>query len=148
MRTTRRPCRHVRQQRDCKRKKTEVKGSVVEELGPNTPKTTYGHVVLERVDLKRDRRIFALLDEGCNRTYHTPAVCEKYQKLRKPGPLSGQPRSYSGIGGCTTRGRREFDCHIGLPDNTVVRASMASHELGKGEYPVLLLSLKVQSTLG
>ena len=116
-----------------------------DELVPNTEE---GHTVLERVHARKDRRIFALLDEGCNRTCHTPAFTEKYRRLRKPGDLAGQSRTYAGIGGCKTRGRREFDCHIGLPDNTVVRASLASHELVQGDDPIILLSLRVQSTLG
>eukprot|EP00974_Lingulodinium_polyedra_P091304 8852874-Lingulodinium_polyedra.AAC.1 len=37
------------------------------------PRKDDGRAVLHRVDLKMDKRVFALLDEGCNRTCHTPA---------------------------------------------------------------------------
>ena len=36
---------------------------------------------LQRVDLSRDERIFALLDEGCNRTCHTPAWSRHAEKV-------------------------------------------------------------------
>ena len=57
---------------------------------------------MERVNLNKDERVFVLLDEGCNRTCHTPdfedhlgAVLKK--RGEKLGELSGGKRSYEGI---------------------------------------------------
>ena len=107
-------------------------------------------VALPRVDLKSDPRVFALLDEGCNRTCHTPAWAKHAMNVyaragAELGSIQPKVKAYKGIGGCSTVGRRQIPFGLRLPDDKVVRGMLWSNELE--HHPdrvdrILLLSLK------
>jgi hypothetical protein len=68
---------------------------------------------LARIDPEKDKRVFALLDEGCNRTCHTPGFAKHAEKVFGPmglslGELEGEPKSYKGLGSASTVGRRSI----------------------------------------
>ena len=106
-----------------------------------------------RIDLKKDPRVFAILDDGCNRTCHAPAFAKHLeQALQAEGKtmpkLAGESRRHSGIGGCSSTGRRGIPLGLALPDGSSVRAELMSSELSKSDERILLLSIKVQATPG
>ena len=54
-----------------------------------------------RIDLKTDPRVFAVLDDGCNRTCHTPALIDHMRAVlesegKELSPLVGEAKHYSG----------------------------------------------------
>ena len=60
---------------------------------------------MTRIDLKTDPRVFAVLDDGCNCTCHTPAFIDHMRAVlesdgKELSPLVGEARQYTGIGGC------------------------------------------------
>ena len=65
---------------------------------------------MTRIDLKTDPRVFAVLDDGCNRTCHTPAFIDHMRAVlesegKELSPLVGEAKHYTGIGGCRATGR-------------------------------------------
>ena len=68
---------------------------------------------MTRIDLKTDPRVFAVLDDGCNCTCHTPAFIDHMRAVlesdgKELSPLVGEARQYTGIGGCRATGRRSI----------------------------------------
>ena len=66
---------------------------------------------MTRIDLKTDPRVFAVLDDGCNCTCHTPAFVDHMRAVlesegKELSPLVGEAKHYTGIGGCRATGRR------------------------------------------
>ena len=94
-----------------------------------------------------------MLDDGCNRTCHTPAfidhMCSVLESEGKEfSPLLGEAKHYTGIGGCRATGRRSIPFGLALPDCSSVRAVLMSNELNIGTERIMLLSIKAQATLG
>ena len=90
-----------------------------------------------RIDLKTDPRVFALLDDGCNRTCHTPAFIDHMRAVlegegKELSPLVGEARHYTRIGGCRATGRRSIPFGLALPDGSSVRAVLMSNEVSIG----------------
>ena len=110
-------------------------------------------VTMTRIDLKTDPRVFAVLDDGCNRTCHTPAFIDHMRAVlesegKELSPLVGEARHYKGIGGCRATRSRSIPFGLALPDGSSVRAELKSNELGIGTERIMLLSIKAQATLG
>ena len=68
---------------------------------------------MTRIDLKTGHRVFAVLDDGCNRTCHTPAFIDHMRAVlesegKEFSPLVGEAKHYTGIGGCRATGRRSI----------------------------------------
>ena len=108
---------------------------------------------MTRIDLKTDPRVFAVLDDGCNRTCHTQAFIDHIRAVlesegKELSPLVGEARHYTGIGGCRATGRRRIPFGLALPDGSSVRAELKSNELCIGKQRIMLLSIKAQATLG
>ena len=108
---------------------------------------------LDRVDILKDPRCFAVLDEGCNRTCHGKKwienAIEKLEKLGKPvGGLTGPPKTYSGLGNTKTAGRRKIPWGTLLSNWEHIGGSLTSNEIVDSPNLPLLLSLGAQSTLG
>ena len=108
---------------------------------------------MTRIDLKTDPRVFAVLDDGCNRTCHTPAFIDHMRAVlesegKELSPLVGEAKHYTGIGGCRATGRRSIPFGLALPDGSSVRAVLMSNELSIGTERIMLLSIKAQATLG
>ena len=108
---------------------------------------------MTRIDLKTDPRVFAVLDDGCNRTCHTPAFIDHMRAVlesegKELSPLIGEAKHFSGIGGCRATGRRSIPFGSALPDGSSVRAVLMSNELNIGTERIMLLSIKAQATLG
>ena len=95
-----------------------------------------------------------MLDEGFNRTCHTPEFEDHLASVLKErgeelGAPAGEKRSYDGIGTCTTLGRRSIPFSLKLgKSGTAVKAELMSNKLSKGAERLWLLSLKAQATLG
>ena len=94
---------------------------------------------MTQMDLKTDLRVFAVLDDGCNRTCHTPAFFDHMRALlesegKELSPLVGEARHYTGIGGC-----RSILFGLALPDGSSVRADLKSNELTIGTERIMLL---------
>ena len=107
---------------------------------------------MTRIDLQTDPRVFAVLDDGCNRTCHTPAFIDHMRAVlesegKELSPLVGEA-SYTGIGGCRATGRRSIPFGLALPDGSSVRAELKLNELTIGTERIMLLSIKAQATLG
>jgi hypothetical protein len=108
---------------------------------------------LEVVHLDTDERVFAVLDEACNSTCHSVAWFEKAKKVwdiagDAYSDVTGKPKKFTGIGSGKTRGKRTLPFCLRLEESGgIVEGSLASHELGTGDGP-LLLSLAAQATLG
>ena len=97
--------------------------------------------------------MFAVLDEGCNRTCHgskwVKNAQEKLAKLgRALGPLKGEPRTYSGLGTTETAGRRTIPWGTFLSNGEHIGGALTSNEMKGSQNLPLLLSLGAQSTLG
>ena len=95
---------------------------------------------------------FAVLDDGCNRTCHTPAFIDHMRVVlesegKELSPLVGEARHYTGIGGCRATGRRSIPFGLALPDGSSVRAELKSNELSIGTERIMLLSSNAQATL-
>ena len=108
---------------------------------------------MTRIDLKTDPRVFAVLDDGCNRTCHTPAFIDHMRAVlesegKELSPLVGEAKHYTSIGGCRATGRRSIPFGLALPDGSSVRAVLMSNELSIGTERIMLLSIKAQATLG
>ena len=108
---------------------------------------------MTRIDLKTDPRVFAVLDDGCNRTCHTPAFIDHMRAVLESegkdlSPLVGEAKHYTSFGGCRATGRRSIPFGLALPDGSSVRAELKSNELSIGTQRIMLLSIKAQATLG
>ena len=108
---------------------------------------------MTRIDLKTDPRVFAVLDDGCDRTCHTPAFINHMRVVlesegKELSPPVGEARHYTGIGGCRATGRRSIPFGLALPDGSSVRAELKSNELSIGTERIMLLSINAQATLG
>ena len=108
-------------------------------------------ITMTRIDLKTDPRVFAVLDDGCNRTCHTPAFIDHRRSVlesegKQLSPLFGEARHYTGR--CRATGRRSITFGLALPDGSSVRAELKSNELNIGTERILLLSIQAQATLG
>ena len=108
---------------------------------------------MTRIDLKTDPRVFVVLDDGCNRTCHTPAFIDYMRAVlesegKELSPLVGEAKHYTGIGRCRATGRRSIPFGLALPDGSSVRAVLMSNELSIGTERIMLLSIKAQATLG
>ena len=109
----------------------------------------------EIVDTETDDRIFALLDDGCNRCCHSSYWMERASKKlhklnRKIKVLNHRERSFEGIGEgrCTTIGSRLIPIAIELSGGDVaLDGEMESTELREGKSG-LLLSLQAQALMG
>ena len=56
---------------------------------------------MTRIDLKRDPRVFAVLDDGCNCKCHTPAFIDHMRAVlesegKELSPLVGEAKHYTG----------------------------------------------------
>ena len=92
---------------------------------------------MTRINLKTDPRVFAVLDDGCNRTCHTPAFIDHMRAVveseeQELSPLVGEAKHFTGIGGRRATGRRSIPFGIALPDGSLVRAVLMSNELSIG----------------
>ena len=92
---------------------------------------------MTRIDLKTDPRVFVVLDDGCNRTCHTPAFIDHMRAVlesegKELSPLVGEAKHYTGIGRCRATGRRSIPFGLALPDGSSVRAVLMSNELSIG----------------
>ena len=99
---------------------------------------------MTRINLKTDPRVFAVLEDGCNRTCHTPAFIDHMRAVlesegKELSPLVGEAKHYTGIGGCRATGRRSIPFGSALPDGS---------SLSIGTERIMLLSIKAQATLG
>ena len=108
---------------------------------------------MTRIDLKTDPRVFAVLDDGCNRMCDTPAFIDHVRAVlesegKELSPLFGEGKHKTGIGGCRATGRRSIPFGLALPDGSSVRAVLMSNELSIGTERIMLLSIKAQATLG
>jgi hypothetical protein len=106
--------------------------------------------------LKTDERVFALLDEACNKTCHTRSWRKDAEsKGLAFGELVGEPRHYKGVGSRTTSGKRRIPLILRLTKASLKRGDQArlifgdlsSNEFAEGTQPCLV-SLNAQSTLG
>jgi hypothetical protein len=102
--------------------------------------------------MKTDRRVFAYLDECCNRSCHSRDWRKNSVDKGMPfGKLEGEKRKFKGLGGVITSGKRKLT--IGIESvmlnntNQLNDGKLYSHEIRSGENP-LLLSLAAQQTLG
>ena len=82
---------------------------------------------MTRIGFKTDPRVFAVLDDGCNRTCHTPAFIDHMRAVlesegKELSPLVGEAKHYTGIGGCRATGRQSIPFGLALPDGSSVRA--------------------------
>ena len=100
---------------------------------------------MTRIDLKTDPRVFAVLDDGCIRTCHTPVFIDHMRAVLES---EGKELHYTGIGGCRATGRRSIPFGLALPDCSSVRAVLMSNDLSIGTERIMLLSIKAQATLG
>ena len=115
---------------------------------------------LPRIYTKTDPRVFAFLDECCNKTCH-PVNWYKHAKKRgmQFGECTGEPRTFKGLGDAKTLGKRP--CYMGIegyseleelssddcsPD-VLMDTMVNSHELSEGDN-LMLLSLAAQATMG
>ena len=108
---------------------------------------------MTRIDLKTDPRVFAVLDDGCNHTCHTPAFIDHMRAVlesegKELSPLVGEAKHYTGIGGCRATGRRSIPFGLALPEGSSVRAVLMSNEPSIGTERIMLLSIKARATLG
>ena len=139
----------------CAKRQTPMFGSDDEErrekrLVRSLPQPTSA---MTRIDLKSDPRVFAVVDDRCNRTCHTPALIDHMRAVlesegKELSPPVGEARHYTGIGGCRATGRRSIPFGLALPDGSSVRAVLMSNELSIGTERIMLLSIKAQATLG
>ena len=107
---------------------------------------------LERVNIFEDPRVFAVLDEGCNRTCHGSRWMKnaqiKFAKLgRTLGPLKGEPKTYSGLGTTETAGRRVIPWGTFLSNGEHIGGALTSNEMKGSRNLPLLFSLAAQATL-
>ena len=108
---------------------------------------------LEIVDLEKDKRVFAIIDDGCNRTCHSSSWYKHAQKVFSSMKLSPTTIDlpvkdiYKGIGQKEVKARRKFSISILLDDGRAMDGTLESNEMrDSGHY--MLLSLPVQRTLG
>ena len=99
---------------------------------------------MTRIDLKTDPLFFAVLDDGCNRTCHTPAFIDHMRVVlesegKELSPLVGEARHYRAAG------RRSFPFGLALPDGSSVRAELKSNALSIGTERIMLQRLWVWS---
>ena len=103
---------------------------------------------LPEIDPASDRRVFAVPDEACNNTCHSPvwarAAEERGQTLSE---LYGTERWYRGLGNVGAAGKRDIRVGIELMNGEVVTGTLTSYELSHGDSP-LLLGLDAQASLG
>ena len=94
-----------------------------------TSSTTSQVAGLEKVDILTDPRVFALLDEGCNRTCHGEHwrmnAQQKLQMMgRSLGPLTGVSKTYTGLGQTKSMGRRSIPWSVLLSNGTHLGGSL------------------------
>ena len=115
--------------------------------------TVSGYAKLPKVNIWTDPRVFALLDEVCNRTCHGGRWMINAQTNpeligKSLSSITGGEKSYCGLGRSKSLGRRKIPWSVVLSDETFVGGSLSSNEM-KNSYDLpLLLSLQAQATLG
>ena len=97
----------------------------------STPSQVAG---LEKGNILEDPRVFALLDEGCNRTCHGERWRKnaqyKLQMLgRSLGPLIGDPKTYSGLGQTRSLGRRSTPWSVLMSNGVYLGGALTSNEV-------------------
>ena len=119
------------------------------------------HAHLPVINPRRDKRVFAFLDECCNKTCHSRSWDEyAVDRGMEFGKLHGEPRSFKGLGSAKALGKRA--CYIAfggyqsitsprshndiVPD-VIFDSTVHSHEIEKGDN-LMLISLAAQGTLG
>ena len=108
---------------------------------------------MEVVDIMEDRRVFMVLDEGCNRTCHGEAwVGNARTKLMMHGrsidPPIGTEKRYAGLGTTTPKGRTAIPLALRLSNGVVMQGVINSNEIAEADALPLCFSLPAQMTLG
>lgn len=120
----------------------------------------YKSAKLDVIDITTDERVFAILDDGCNKTCAFPILAKHAQLyLTRRGQHMGDllpllPEKYLGIGNGVDIGTRVIPFSILLSDGAVGDGQLLSSELQDDDEvhdmykEYLLLSLKAQQILG
>ena len=103
---------------------------------------------LPEVDPEVDHRTFAVLDEACSKSCHSPQWHSMAEARGQTMPvLYGEEREYKGLGNVMARGKRKIRIGVTLGSGDIITGTLVSHELNRGNTP-LLLGLHAQATLG
>eukprot|EP00972_Heterocapsa_arctica_P034988 5150036-Heterocapsa_arctica.AAC.1 len=90
----------------------DKKNAATARMSRTASKATAEPAKLPMIDIQKESRRFAILDEGCNSTCHTRAWAQKAevvleQKDKEYSKLTGITRNYKGLGGARSLGRRK-----------------------------------------
>ena len=103
---------------------------------------------LEVVDLETDKRVFAIIDDGCSHSCHSQMWAMNARSNFKKvgidlGDLEKLKRKmvYKGLGRQTVRGKRQVPFCVDFGSGLVGEGSPFSNEVANIEYSFMLLSI-------
>ena len=110
---------------------------------------------LEEVDLEKDKRVFVIIDDGCNHSCHSQKWAINARRNFKAvgadlGDLEPLSRKivYKGLGRQTVKGKRRVPFCIDFGSGLVGEGSLYSNEVANIDHSFMLLSIAAQATLG